>query len=441
MKYESLNTEFPDTNEKLIDICREYSLYTWIPQKMAHPVPIKTAYGCWYEDFEGKKYFDLSSQLVCVNIGYGQKKVADAIKEQVDILPYVKPMDTHAARAAASKKLIEMAPKGFKKVLFSLGGADANEYAIKLAKQITGKTKILSQYGSYHGSTYGASNLCGDSLRGSAIPQIPGFIKFFGPNWKRARDMFPAEDEACKFYLGMLEDQILYEGPEHIAGIWHETITGTGSGIIMPPKNYYKGVRALCDKYNIIMVLDEVMAGFGRSGKLFAFEHYGVMPDLVTFAKGITSSYAPLGGVLISEKIADLYDDIPMNGGLTYSSHGLGCVAAIANLEVYEEQHLIENSEKQGNKLKEGFEKLVEKHSSLKEVRGIGLFQAVQMIDKLSDKENTENMFAIALEKGYRALGRDGYIIVAPALVINDEEVEMILNDFDEIFTEMDKLA
>lgn len=152
MKYESLNTEFPDTNEELIDICREYSLYTWIPQKMAHLVPIKTAYGCWYEDFEGKKYFDLSSKLVCVNIGYGQKKVADAIKAQVDILPYVKPMDTHAARATASKKLIEMATKGFKKVLFSLGGADANEYAIKLAKQ------------------------------------IHGFIKFFGPNWKRSRE-------------------------------------------------------------------------------------------------------------------------------------------------------------------------------------------------------------------------------------------------------------
>lgn len=441
MKLNAINTELPETNEELKEMCRDYSLFTWIPQKAAHPMPISKAYRCWYEDFEGHKYFDLSSQLVCVNIGYGQEKVANAIKEQVDLLPYVKPMDIHASRAAASKKLIEAAPAGFGKVLFSLAGADANEYAIKLAKQVTGKTKIFSQYGSYHGSTYGSSNLCGDALRGSAIPQIPGFIKFFGPNWKRARRMFQTEDEACEFYLGMLEDQILLEGPEHIAAIFHETITGTGTGIIMPPKNYYKGVRALCDKYNIIMVLDEVMAGFGRTGKLFAFEHYDVMPDLVTFAKGVTSSYAPLGGVLIRKEIAEKYDEIPMNGGLTYSSHPLGCIAAIANLEIYEEQHLVENAAVQGEKLKAGFEKLIEKHSCLFEVRGTGLFLALQMVDELSDAKTTAKMFEAFEKKGYRALGRDGYIIVAPALVINDEEVEMILKDFDEVYTEFDKLV
>lgn len=436
---ESFKTKLPETNEELKEMCKEYSLFTWVAQKETNPTPIKTAKGCWYEDFEGNKYFDLSSQLVCVNIGYGQEKVANAIKEQVDILPYIKPMDIHNVRAAASKKLVEAAPKGFKKVLFSLAGADANEYAIKLAKQVTGKTKIFSQYGSYHGSTYGSSNLCGDALRGSAIPQIPGFIKFFGPNWKRARKMFATEEEACNFYLGMLEDQILLEGPHHIAAIFHETITGTGSGIIMPPKNYYKGVRALCDKYGIIMVLDEVMAGFGRTGKLFAFEHYDVMPDLVTFAKGVTSSYAPLGGVLIREEIAEKYDDIPMNGGLTYSSHPLGCAAAIATLEVYEEQKLVENSAKMGAKLKAGLEELVAKHPCLSEVRGIGLFLAVQMVDSLCTGEYTKKMFGLAKQKHYTSLGRDGYIIMAPALVINEEEVEMILKDFDEIYTEMDK--
>lgn len=436
----AFKTELPETNEALKEMCHDYSLFTWVAQKDAHPTPIKTAKGCWYEDFEGNKYFDLSSQLVCVNIGYGQQKVADAIKEQVEILPYIKPMDIHDVRAAASKKLIEAAPKGFGKVLFSLAGADANEYAIKLAKQVTGKTKIFSQYGSYHGSTYGSSNLCGDALRGSAIPQIPGFIKFFGPNWKRARERFKSDEEACEFYLGMLEDQILYEGPHHIAAIFHESITGTGSGIIMPPKGYYKGVRALCDKYDIIMVLDEVMAGFGRTGKMFAFEHYDVMPDMVTFAKGVTSSYAPLGGVLIRDEIAKKYDDIPMNGGLTYSSHPLGCAAAIASLEVYEEQKLVENSAERGVKLKAGLEKLVEKHPSLKEVRGIGLFLAVQMVDELCTSEATMKMFGLAKEKHYTSLGRDGYIIMAPALVITDEEVDMILKDFDDIYTVMDEM-
>lgn len=436
----SMKTAIPQTNLETEELCKEYSFFTWVAQKNAHPVPIKSAKGCWYEDFEGKRYFDLGSQLVCVNIGYGQQKVADAIKEQVDMLPYVKPMDITAIRAAASKKIIEAAPEGFGKVMFSLAGADANEYAIKMAKQLTGKTKIFSQYGFYHGSTYGACNLCGDPVRGSAIPQIPGFVKFFGPNWKNARKRFQDEDEACEFYLQMLEDQILYEGPQHIAAIFHETISGSSVGVIMPPKNYYKGVRALCDKYNIIMVMDEVMAGFGRTGKLFAFEYYGVMPDLVTFAKGVTSSYAPLGGVLISKKIVDKFDEIPLNGGLTYNSHSLGCAAAIASLEVYEEQKLIENSAAMGEILKKGLNELKEKHPCISEVRGVGLFQAVEMVESMCDVKTGAVLLAKAKEKGYTTLGRDGFIIFAPALVVTEEEINMIIRDFDEIFGEMDQM-
>ena len=436
----SIKTYVPDTNEEVVKMCKDYSFFTWAPQNAAHPTPVKKASGCWYEDFDGKKYFDLGSQLICVNIGYGQQKVIDAIKEQVEIIPYIKPGDVTAIRAAASKKLIETAPKGFGKVLFSLAGADANEYAIKLAKQLTGKTKIFSQYGSYHGSTYGSSNLCGDALRGSAIPQIPGFVKFFGPNWKHARKRFPNEDEACKFYLEMLEDQILYEGPDNIAAIFHETISGSSVGVVMPPKNYYKGVRALCDKYKILMVQDEVMAGFGRTGKMFAFEHYDVMPDLVTFAKGVTSSYAPLGGVLINEKIVDAFDTIPLNGGLTYNSHAISCAAAIATIEVYEEQNLLENSAKMGAKLKAGLEKLAEKHPCIDEVRGVGLFIGVELIDSLCTPEIGNKFLAAAKDRGYTTLGREGFMLFGPALTISEEEVDMILKDFDGVFEDMDKL-
>jgi taurine--2-oxoglutarate transaminase len=436
----SVNTVIPDTNEEVLQLCADYSFFTWYPQKAVHPIPIKSAQGCWMEDFNGKKYFDLGNQLVCVNAGYGQQKIADAIAEQVGQLPYVRNQDVTAIRAAASKKMIEFAPPGFAKVLFSLAGADANEYAIKMAKQLTKKSKIFSQYGAYHGSTYGANNLCGDALRGSAIPQIPGFIHFFGINNKKLRRRYPDQEELCEVLLGMLEDQILYEGPEHIAGIFHESISGSVAGVVVPPAGYYKGVRALCDKYEIIMVQDEVMAGFGRSGKRFTFEHFDFQPDLVTFAKGVTSSYFPVGGVLISSRISDKFDEIPLNGGLTYNAHSVGCAAVIATLEVYEEQKLVENSAAMGKRLKDGLLDLQKKHPSIGEVRGEGLFLAVELADALCTPEIALQYEKAAIDKGYLSLCRAGNLLFTPSLVITAEEVDMILKDFDEVYAEFDKL-
>lgn len=439
----TLNTPLSTNPAEVIADTKKYSLFTWMAQKDANPIPVKEGNGCWYTDYTGQKWFDLGNMLVCVNIGFGQQKVVDAMTEQASAIPYVKTQEATAVRAALSRKMIEeIAPKGmFGKVLFTLAGADANEYAIKLAKKITGRVKIFSQYYSYHGSTYAASNLCGDPQRTAADPKIPGFFKFFGPSWQKCPIQFDKEEDYTDFLLNMLEQQLICEGPETVAAIFLESIPGSSVAVNLPPVGYYEKLRKICDKYGILLVIDEVMAGFGRSGKMFAFEHYDYTPDLVTFAKGVTSSYAPLGGVMVRKELCDKLTDVPLGGGLTYNAHPVSLAAALANMEIYQEQHLVENSAKMGEIMYEGLLALAEKHPSIDRITGKwGLYHGVQCVKELCTVENGQKIMNYLREHHMTTLGKEGHFMVSPALVITEDEVKYVLETLDEVMTQADHL-
>ncbi len=439
--------------EELEEIKRKdekYNLHSWSIQNELDPKVITKAEGIYYWDHNEKKYFDMSSQLVNVNIGHGNQKVIDAIKEQAEKLAYIGPAHAVDVKSELSSKLLEIAPDNMGKVFFTIGGAEANENAIKIAKMFTGRDKIFSRYRSYHGATYGASNLTGEPRRFVSEPGIPGFVKFFDPYLYRSPIDFESEAEASQYYLEELRKQIIYEGRESVAAIFLETVTGS-NGVIIPPKGYLKGVREICDEFGILMVCDEVMVGFGRTGEWFACDNWDVEPDLITFAKGVTSGYVPLGGVLVREDIADFFDENPLMCGLTYSGHPMGCAAGVATLEVYQEEELLENSKKMGEYLGEELEKLKESHPSVGDVRYIGLFSSVELV---KDKESKEalvpygqdpnrimpKILASLKEKGFSTYSHENIIIVAPPLIITKEEIEEAINILDQVLSEVDEM-
>ncbi|HZK18922.1 MAG TPA: aminotransferase class III-fold pyridoxal phosphate-dependent enzyme, partial [Clostridia bacterium] len=298
----------------VVEMGKKYNLYSWSAQGKINPMNIVKTEGIYFWDEDGKKYYDMSAQLVNMNLGHGNKKLIQAIKDQAEKMAFLAPSFACDVRTEAARKVVEISGlDDGAKVFFTNAGAEANENAIKLAKAYTGKWKIMSAYRSYHGATYGAANLTGEPRRFINEPGIPGFIKFEGPYAYRAPVgcKFENEEEVSAYYLELLENQMLYEGAENIAAIFLETVVGS-NGILIPPQGYLKGVRALCDKYEICMVCDEVMAGFGRTGKWFAFHNWDIKPDLITFAKGVTCGYIPLGGVIASKEIADFFEDNKM---------------------------------------------------------------------------------------------------------------------------------
>ena len=296
-----------------------YVLQSWSKQKGLQPIPVQKAEGIYFYDYDGKRYADMSSQQVNVNLGYGNKDISEAIKNKLDQYAYIGPSYGDASRAQLGKMIIDLLPDTFGKVFFTNAGADANENAIKIARMYTGRNKIFSRYRSYHGSSFGAGNLTGEPRRYPLEPGIPGFIKFFDPYLYRETIPFTSEEEASRYYVEKLREQIIYEGPDRVAAIVLETITGS-NGVIIPPKGYLPGVRKVCDEFGIVMICDEVMAGWARTGKMFAFENFDVIPDMITFAKGVTCGYIQLGGVAVSKKIAEYFDDHLLSCGLTYSA-------------------------------------------------------------------------------------------------------------------------
>ena len=312
---------------------RKYNLFSFAnaPHKDYKPFFVDHADGIYVYDGAGKEYIDIASELVNVNIGFNNRHIIEAVQKQVERLAYIAPRHAFAEAGELSELLIEkIAPKNMKKVLFTLGGSEANEFAIRFVKAFTGRDKIFSKYESYHGSTYGASSLTGESERASLFPTIPGFIKYPAPHLYGYDIKFKTEEEATKHFLSRLEYQIQQECPESVAAVFIESVTGS-NGVYLYPKGYLKGVREICDKYGILMVCDEVMSGFLRTGEWFACQADGVEPDLITFAKGVNSAYAPLGGVLISERIANYYEENAFTAGLTYNAHPLGVAAAIVS--------------------------------------------------------------------------------------------------------------
>jgi taurine---2-oxoglutarate transaminase len=362
------------SGDDVVALAKRHTLFDWSAQSSVDPIPVARAKGIHFWTPEGKRFIDFNSGLMSVNIGHGDERVIRAIQEQAAAVAYVNPGLVTAPRALLGSKLAEIAPGDIDVFFFTLGGADANENAIRIARQVTGRHKILARYRSYHGATGGAISLTGDPRRWAAEPSMAGVVHVLDPYHGIQRGW----DDAATA-LATLEEVIQLEGPQTIAAFILETVTGT-NGILVPPDGYLQGVRELCTKYGILLVCDEVMAGFGRTGEWFAVNHWKVVPDLLTMAKGLTSSYLPLGAVGMRRGIADHFRDRPFNGGLTYGSHPVSCAAALATIRVYEEDRLVERARDRGVLMKALLAELAAKHPSVGAARSIGLFGIVELV-------------------------------------------------------------
>ncbi len=446
--------DLPD--DEILPLSKEHVFWTWSAQAKVNPIPVKRAKGVYFWDVEDKRYLDFNSMTMCVNIGHGDERVIKAMQEQAAELPYAAPGMTTKIRAVASKAVVDVTPQGkLSKILFTLGGADANENAIKLARGCTKRHKILARYRSYHGASAGAMAATGDPRRVAWEPNLmTGVVHFLDPY--RYRSTFHrsnpdiSEAEFTRDYLDHLEEIILYEGPDSIAGVLMESVTGT-NGIIIPPEGYMQGVRALCDKYGIVMIADEVMSGFGRTGKWFAIEHWNVVPDIMTMAKGLTSAYAPLGAVAMKPEIAAAFDEHAFESGLTYTSHPISLAAAVANISVMREDKIVEHAAAMGPVLKRMLSDLGEAHPSVGEVRNIGLFGILELVKDRKTKEpmapwNSSSLEMNSLKKYCLDHGLFLYthwhtVLIIPPLVITEEQLKEGMDVLEQALAITDKAA
>ncbi|MEW6288073.1 MAG: aminotransferase class III-fold pyridoxal phosphate-dependent enzyme [Chloroflexota bacterium] len=429
--------DLPDS--EILPLSKEHIFWTWSAQARVNPIPVQRAKGVYFWDVDGKRYLDFNSMTMCVNIGHGDERIIRAMQEQAAELPYAAPGMTTKIRALAGKAVADVTPqRALTKILFTLGGADANENAIKLARGYTGRHKILARYRSYHGATAGAMAATGDPRRVAWEPNLmSGVVHFLDPY--RYRSTFHrtnpdiSEEEFARDYVNHLEEIIQYEGPETIAAILMESVTGT-NGIIIPPQGYMQGVRALCDKYGIVMIADEVMSGFGRTGKWFAVEHWDVVPDIMTMAKGLTSAYAPLGAVAMKPEIAAAFNDTPFESGLTYTSHPVSLAAAVANIQAMREDQVVEHAAGMGPVLKRMLSDLGEAHPSVGDVRSIGLFGIIELVKNRKTKEpmapwngSSPEMTALrkyCLDNGLFLYTHWHTILIIPPLIITEEQLQ-----------------
>jgi taurine--2-oxoglutarate transaminase len=426
------------SDDEILPVSREHVFWTWSAQAKVNPIAAKRAEGVYFWDIHEKRYLDFNSMTMCVNIGHGNQYVIEAMVQQARELPYAAPGMATRIRAQASQMVAEITPNGaLSKVLFTLGGADANENAIKLARAYTGKHKILTRYRSYHGATAGAMALTGDPRRWAWEPNLMGgVVHFLDPYRYRSTfhryNLETSEADFTRDYLNHLEEIIQYEGPETIAAILMESVTGT-NGIIVPPEGYMQGVREICDRYGIVMIVDEVMSGFGRTGKWFAVDHWNVVPDMITMAKGLTSAYAPLGAVAIKPEIAAHFDEVTYEGGLTYTAHPVSLAAAVANIEVLRSEKIIEHAAQMGPVLNRMLTDLGEAHPSVGEVRSIGLFGILELVKDRQTKEplapwngSSPEMSALrkfCLENGLFLYTHWHTVLIIPPLIITEEQL------------------
>jgi taurine---2-oxoglutarate transaminase len=413
---------------EIVELSKRYTLFDWVKQSAASPIPVVSAKGVYFYDADGRRYLDFNSQLMSVNIGHGDERVAEAVAQQVRELAYVSSAAmTSEVRALLGQKLAELFPGDIGKSFFSLGGAEANENAVRMARLVTGRHKILARYRSYHGATSGAITLTGDPRRWANEPSLPGVVHVLDFYHGTTR---PWDDAATA--LVQLEETIELEGPSTIAAFILEPVTGT-NGILVPPDGYLQGVRALCDRYGILMIADEVMSGFGRTGRWFAVDHWDVVPDIVTCAKGLTSSYVPLGAVGIRPQVAEYFDDHVFAGGLTYNSHPVGLAAALATIRVYEEDGLIENAQKMGEVMRRHHEELASRHPSVGAFRNIGLFGCLELVRNRQTGEpmapfNSSSpemaaLYAYMLEHGVFVNLHWNQVMTNPPLCITEEQL------------------
>lgn len=426
------------TEDHILDLALEHNFWTWTSQHRPDVIHVDRAEGVYFWDHDGKKYLDFNSTVMCVNIGHGNQYVRDAMTKQINELTFVGPHMISKPKGLLGAKLATITPPGLDHFLYTLGGSDANENAIKMARDYTGKVKILTRYRSYHGATMGAMALTGDRRRLHWEPAVmPGVVHFLDPFRYRSvffkgRGLVP-DSVYSQAYLDNLEEIIHFEGPHKIAAILLEPITGT-NGIIIPPDGYLQGVREMCDHYNILMILDEVMTGFGRTGKMFACGHWGVVPDIITMAKGLTSGYAPLGAVAMNQKVFDHFKDRTFFGGMTYTGHPVSLAAAIANIEVIEKENLVQNSAERGETLKKLLLDLRQRHLCVGDVRSIGLFAAVELVKNGLTREPLsepgaplspimKKVKSALLESGLFMYNTFHMLLIIPPLIITDEQL------------------
>jgi taurine--2-oxoglutarate transaminase len=415
------------TSDEIVALSKRHTIFEWAIQGAVDPIPVARAEGVYFWTPDGKRYLDFNSQLMCVNIGHSDLRVLKAIEAQASRVCYVIPSGmTTEARARLGAKLAEIAPGDIDVFFFTNAGAEANENAIKIARAFTGRQKIVSRYRSYHGGTAAAMAATGEP-RGWSQPPQPGFVHVL--DWYHGVDR---PTDTADSALRSLEEVIQLEGPSTIAAIIVEPVTGT-NGVLVPPDGYLQGVRALCDRHGILMIADEVMTGFGRTGEWFAINHWAVVPDLLTMAKGLTSAYVPLGAVGMRRRIGDHFTDKPFPGGLTYSSHPLACAAALATIAVYEEDGLIERAKRTGERMAERLADLARRHPSVGAVRSIGLFGVVELVRNRTTGEpmapfNGSSPEMAALGKFFREQGlftfvRWNYFFTNPPLSITEEQL------------------
>ncbi|MFF2277106.1 aspartate aminotransferase family protein [Agromyces sp. NPDC058126] len=431
----SENLEDLDDIARQLD--REHVFHSWSAQAQSSGLVVASGRGARVWDHAGREYLDFSSQLVNVNIGHQHPAVVAAIREQAELLTTIAPSTVNLARGEAAKRIVARAPGGFKKVFFTNGGADANENAVRMARLHTGRDKVLSTYRSYHGNTGAAIVATGDWRR---VPNefARGHVHFFGPYLYRSEFWAATPEEESERALRHLSRVIESEGPASIAAVLLETIPGT-AGILVPPPGYLAGVRALCDRHGILLILDEVMAGFGRTGRWFAFDGYDVRPDLITFAKGVNSGYVPAGGVVISDEIAATFDERVFPGGLTYSGHPLAMASIVATLDAMAAEGIVEHAREIGaESIGPALEELAERHPVIGEVRGEGVFWAIELV---ADRKTREPLSAAAMGRIKSALvGRgllpfiqDNRIHVVPPCVVTAEEVAEAMPIYDDV--------
>ena len=362
------------TTDEILRLNREFTFFSWSAQSYINPIVIDRAEGVHFWDPDGKRYLDFNSQLMSINIGHGNRRVADAIAEQAHKLAFAAPQFATEVRGRLGQLLAEVTPGNLNRFFFTLGGAEANENALRMARIVTGRQKVMAYHRSYHGATAGAISVTGDPRRWANEPGVPGIIRVLDP-WRWGR----GEPEPVKEHLAYIAEVMQYEGPQTIAAFIMETVTGT-NGILIPPDGYLQGIRELCTRHGIVMICDEVMAGFGRTGRWFAVDHWNVVPDLMTMAKGLTSSYLPLGAVAMSPGIADFFNERVYFGGLTYSSHPISCAAAIAAVNVLRDEGMVENAARLDPVMKELLAGLQERHPCVGTVRSIGLFGVLELV-------------------------------------------------------------
>ncbi|HWH06788.1 MAG TPA: aminotransferase class III-fold pyridoxal phosphate-dependent enzyme [Gaiellaceae bacterium] len=429
---------------------KEYVLYSWSVQDAINPMAVAGAEGRHFWDYDGNRYLDFASQLVNVNIGHQHPKVVAAIKEQADRLCTIGPPMATESRSELGRLLAEVTPGDLSLSFFTNGGAEANENAIKLARWYTGRHKVIARYRSYHGATGGAITLTGDPRRWAAEPGLPGVVRMFDPYTYRCPAGHP---DPCPVCTGgpHLEEILQYEGPDTVAAVILETVTGT-NGIIVPPDGYLQSIRETCDRHGILLITDEVMAGFGRTGKWFAVDHWDVVPDILTVAKGINSGYVPLGAMVVREPIARWIRDKYFAGGLTYSGHPLACAAAVASIEAFREEGIVENAAEQGAYLATALPELAQRHPSVGDVRGLGLFWGLELVKSRETREMlvpfnaageaaapVARLAKAALERGLYLMTHWNVVMVCPPLTITREELDEGIAALDEALAVADE--